>query len=173
MMRVNVAVRAAGALVLAAACVPRSAPAAAPIQECVRVETGGVRSYVVSDPPGEAAPGAEPFTAVCHLPAEAAAALSSSAPDAAILYVEGLRGPSDRAVTVEVLVGENRVRAGSFTLLVGPRGPSRVPVMLGGVLRGALGEGGELTITLRAADTSRPSAPVPAFTFDRIVIELR
>jgi hypothetical protein len=165
--------RAGAALLVLAACTPRSAPAAVAGGDCVRREEATIRTYVVADPPGVAVLGARPFTATCRLPAEVLRGLAQGAPDAAVLYVEGLRAPADRAVTVQVYLGAQDEPAGSFTLLAGGGAPRRVPVVLGHALGAALREGGEVSITLRAGDTSEPGAFTPELGFDRMVIEFR
>lgn len=165
--------RAGAALLVLAACTPRSAPAAVAGGDCVRRDEAAIRTYVVADPPGFAPLGARPFTATCRLPDEVLRGLAGGAPEAAVLYVEGLRGPADRAVTVQVYLGTQDEPAGSFTLLAGGDGPRRVPVVLGHALGAALRDGAEVSITLRAGDTSDPGASAPEMGFDRMVLEFR
>lgn len=163
------------ALLTVFACVPRVAPAAVVEGGCVReAGSSGERTVVVSDPPGVTPLGAEPFTARCTLPAEWVGELRGAAPDRAVLYVEGMRLPVGRAVTVDVWLDERTV-AGSFTLLPegGDGGPVSAPVLLGHAIFGALRNGTELTIMLRAVDPANEGGPPPALTFDRIVLQLQ
>ncbi len=166
--------RVGAALLVIAACAPRPATGTAAGGECpARQGTGEVRTFVVAAPAGAATLGAQPFVATCRLPASALAGLAAGAPEAAVLYLEGVRPPADRAVTVDVYLGSDGSPAGSFTLLPQRGGVGRVPVLLGHALGAALRGGTELSVTLRAVDPANEAAPPPPVDFERMVIELR
>jgi hypothetical protein len=101
------------------------------------------------------------------------ARLAAGRPEAAVMYLEGVQPPADRAATVDVYLGGGRSPAGSFTLLPQSGGAGRVPVLLGHVLGAALRDGGSLTVTLRAVDPANEAGPAPTVGFDRVVIEFR
>jgi hypothetical protein len=155
----------------AGACTARAATSGSGVvEECAVASSAG--RYVIVDPAGAQALGAEPFLARCRLPASAMERLRAGA-GGAVLWVEGLGPPPEDGATVHVRLGEAGRFAGSFTLLPAGDGgsPARVQVPLGGALAEALDEEGEIVVSLVAVDRAgRPEAS--SLVFGRLVLEL-